>query len=225
MVRRWSYLNQVNDFFLTSNFKILNFVHHEETFRATTYYRKKISYISRLSRRSWSRRKHLHSWLIYQNIFTDWAKDYSFFRQYNRFIINYHVFKNSYLVHNLLVYQATSITEFPGSEKFLTSHLVHRTVQYFSRLNPTFYARFKTFPNVSWMFVTSHDNWETITQASTLTSQPMFLAYQNSFYTTELDIKQVFLLQSIIDSFFNIVFCKILELYKILMLTTLFQVL
>ncbi len=225
MVRRWSYLNQVNDFFLTSNFKVLDFVHHEETFRATTYYRKKISYISRLSRRSWSRRKHLHNWLIYQNILTDWSKDYSFFRQYNRFVVNYHVFKNSYLIHNLLVYQAVNITEFQGSENFVSSHLVHRTIRYFSRLNPTFYNRFKLFPNVSWMFVSSPDTFEAITKVSSLTTQPMFLPYQNSFFTTELDKNQTFWIQVLINSFFNLVFHKIIELYKILMLTTLFQVL
>lgn len=217
MVRRWSYLNRINRSFYDEHTD-LDFVHHEGTFRATTYYRRKFGSITKLSRRSWSRRKHLHNWLVYQNVFTDWARDYLFFRKYNRFIIALHVFKNSYLIYNLLVFKKSTTVDFLGSESMIVSNVIKKVIRYCHRLNPTFSSFFKQYRHVSWLYLTSPYQFEELRKSSILSEEPLYLPYQSLFYSSEINLKRVFWLQIIIDSILNLTLSKVQELYKVAIL-------
>jgi hypothetical protein len=223
MVRRWSYLNLINSTF-SSEHKGLAFAHHFATFKATTYYRKSIHRITKLSRRAWSRRKHLHNWLVYQNLLANWSQDYLFFRKYSRFVMTLHLFKNSYLTYNLLVFKRSTATSFLGSEEVVVSSIIRRVIQYSARLNPVSYSFFKNYRNVSWLYVTTPSNLEEVQKISDLTADTTYLTHQASYYTSESSTNDSIWLQLLINSLFINSFSQIIELYKVLVLLTLVNI-
>lgn len=223
MVRRWSYLNLINNTF-SSEHKGLAFAHHFATFKATTYYRKSIHRITKLSRRAWSRRKHLHNWLVYQNLLANWSQDYLFFRKYSRFVMTLHLFKNSYLTYNLLVFKRSTATSFLGSENVVVSSIIKRVIRYSSRLSPTTYSFFKNYKNVSWLYVTTPSNLEEVQKVSDLTVDTTYLAYQSNYYTSGPSLGDSVWLQLLINSLFLNSFTQIVEMYKVMILLTLVNV-
>lgn len=220
MVRRWSYLNLINTTF-SSEHKALAFAHHYVTFKATTYYRKSIHRITKLSRRSWSRRKHIHNWLLYQNLLANWAQDYLFFRKYNRWALTLNLFRNSYLTHNLLILKKASTTDFAGSEEVVVSNFVRRIIRYSSKLNPQTYHFFHRYVGVEWMYVTTPLNIEKVQESSEMTDSITHLSYQSQYYAEEMDLSLSHWLQFLINLLFTHHFLKTIELYKVFTLLTL----
>lgn len=220
MVRRWSYLNLINNTF-SSEHKGLAFAHHFATFKATTYYRKSIHRITKLSRRAWSRRKHLHNWLVYQNLLANWSQDYLFFRKYSRFVMTLHLFKNSYLTYNLLVFKRSTATSFLGSENVVVSSIIRRVIRYSSRLNHTLYSFFKNYRGVSWLYVTTPLSLDEVQKASDLTVDTTYLSYQASYFTSETSPRDFIWLQLLVNSLFVNSFSQLIELYKVVILMTL----
>jgi hypothetical protein len=220
MVRRWSYLNLINNTF-SAEHKGLAFAHHFATFKATTYYRKSIYRITKLSRRAWSRRKHLHNWLVYQNLLANWSQDYLFFRKYSRFVISLHLFKNSYLTYNLLIFKRSTSTNFLGSESVVVSSIIKRVIRYSSRLNPVTYSFFRSYKNVPWLYVTTPANLEEVQKASDLTLDTIYLNYQSAYYISEASPNDSVWLQLLIKCLFLNSLNQAVELYKVLLLLTL----
>jgi hypothetical protein len=223
VVRRWSYLNLINNTF-SSEHKGLAFAHHFATFKATTYYRKSIHRITKLSRKALSRRKHLHNWLIYQNLLANWSQDYLFFRKYSRFIITLHLFRNSYLTHNLLVFKCSTATSFLGSENVVVSGVIRRVIRYSCRLNPTSYSFFQTFRGSSWLYVTTPVDLDEVQKVSDLSVDTAYLSYRPSYYASEASPLDLAWFQLLINSLFVNSFNQTIELYKVLVLITLVNV-
>ena len=224
MVRRWSYLNLINTTF-SSEHKALAFAHHYVTFKATTYYRKSIHRITKLSRRSWSRRKHIHNWLLYQNLVANWAQDYLFFRKYNRWALTLNLFRNSYLTHNLLILKSASISDFDGSEGVIVSKFVRRIIRYNSKLNAQMYCFFHKYVGMEWMYVTTPLSIVKVQESSELVDSITHLTYQSQYYAEEMDLSLTHWLQFLINLMFTHYLMKTVELYKIftfLTLTTLY---
>lgn len=223
MVRRWSYLNLINTTF-SSEHNVLAFVHHYATFKATTYYRKSIYRTTRLSRRAWSRRKHLHNWLLYQNLLANWSQDYLFFRKYSRSVLALNVFKNSYLTYNLLMFRKLAVTDFLGSENVMISSIIRRIIRYCSRLNSSTYAFFNSYRGVAWMYVTTNLQLDQTRESSLLVSETTHLAYRPACYIAEGGTELTPLLawfQTLLTIMFNHALLKSVELYKLITLLTL----
>ena len=226
MVRRWSYLNLINTTF-SSEHNVLAFVHHYATFKATTYYRKSIYRTTRLSRRAWSRRKHLHNWLIYQNLLANYSQDYLFFRKYSRSTLALNVFKNSYLTYNLLMFRKLAVTDFLGSESVMISSIIRRVIRYCSRLNPSTSAFFNSYRGVAWMYVTTNLPLDQTLEASDLTSETVHLAYRPSCYISDDAANETKMaptliwFQALLALMFSHAFAKAIELYKLSILLTL----
>ena len=220
MVRRWSYLNLINTTF-SSEHKALAFAHHYVTFKATTYYRKSIHRITKLSRRSWSRRKHIHNWLLYQNLVANWAQDYLFFRKYNRWALTLNLFRNSYLTHNLLILKSASIFDFDGSEEVVVSKFVRRIIRYSSKLNAQMYCFFHKYVGMEWMYVTTPLSIVKVQESSELVDSITHLTYQSQYYAEEMDVSLTHWLQFLINLMFTHYLMKTVELYKMFTLLTL----
>lgn len=220
MVRRWSYLNLINTTF-SSEHKALAFAHHYVTFKATTYYRKSIHRITKLSRRSWSRRKHIHNWLLYQNLVANWAQDYLFFRKYNRWALTLNLFRNSYLTHNLLIIKSASTPDFDGSEEVVVSNLVRRIIRYSSKLNAQMYRFFHKYVGIEWMYVTTPLNIVKGPESSELADSITHLVYQSQYYSEGMDLSLTHWLQFLINLLFTHHLMKTIELYKVFTLLTL----
>ena len=220
MVRRWSYLNLINTTF-ASEHKVLAFVHHYATFKATTYYRKSIHRATKLARRAWSRRKHLHNWLLYQNLLANWSQDYLFFRKYSRSILALNIFKNSYLTYNLLMFRKATTVDFLGAENVLVSSIIRRVIRYSTRLNAQNSAFFNKYRGVAWMYVTTNLHLDQTLEASELSSGATHLAYRPSCYVSTPDPLSLVWLQTLLNAAFLLVFSKLVELYKVMVFLTL----
>lgn len=156
MVRRWSYLNQINfkkDLLpnTVGSGDLTIQALHQVTFKATTYYRKPLynPLITKITRKSFFRRKHLNSWVIYQNILTLWAKEYLFFRKYARVVLAFFFFKNNILTYNLLVHSNTSIDKIKGLEGLHITHLVRSIGLFCQFRGKSLFPFFTVFKNFS----------------------------------------------------------------------------
>ena len=143
MVRRWSYLNQLNlqsvliNSKYTHSLKVGSF---QETFLTTTYY-KNVIYtpnVTKLTRKAFFRRRHLNTWLTYQVILTMWAKEYLFFRKYMRFLNSLYFYKNNYLTYNLFVFQNTPVSDIRSLENTSLTSLVSPIWKYLNKTTKNF---------------------------------------------------------------------------------------
>lgn len=222
MVRRWSYLNQINK----TRYKwredfTLKTAHQIVSFRATTYYRKPFIVITKFKRRNWSRRKHLTNWLVYQNIMVDWSADYLFMRRYNRFVIALRIFKYSYLIFNLLVFQSATVSDFPGSEVVAVSNTIKRVRLYSRRLNSTSWNNFQHYQHVSWLYATSPYSREQLQESSELSDDMAYYAYGPELYSVQTEQHEAIWLKLISDSLFTLSIKQYVEIYKVIILLTL----
>lgn len=233
MVRRWSYLNYVNLHY--EAYKPLDYASQVVAFKTTTSYRRRLfsPEISRPSRRFYAKLKRLSTAIHYNNILSNWSEDYLFFKKYNRFIMTYKIFKHSYAVNNLLLFKKSPIYTFPGSENIIASYLVYSVSKYFRKSNPVFYSPFIKYKGGQLLYITT-DNpiLEAVVldanapkSEELLAEKPMYLIHQSSWYLTEADLTETFFLQKIINSYYEFTFYKIIELYKIIVLLVLHNIL
>lgn len=216
MIRRWSYLNSLNYIF-SSKYKTLNFVYYEQSFKTNIFFKKNINAISTLSRKSWSRRKHLHNWMVYQNIFSDWSSDYLFFKQFNNFIFNYQLFKNSFVCYNTLILKKLTPLTSVGMEKFTYSALTKKIISYNRNfpMSTNFYRFLGNYRGVSWLYVTTCSNVDDFKTLNSNQIHPIFLNAQGNFSFVDKTNTSFHWIISIWNSLFTLSLYNILELYRL----------
>jgi len=216
MVRRWSYLNNINDIFF-NQYNKLTFTHYQQNFKNTTVFRKEISQLSSLSRKSWARRKHLTNWIIYQNVLTDWSNEYLFFKQYNRSTLSFQLFSNSFLTQNQLLIKKLTASTSLGTEKVILGTITSKITQYTLKSN-SFVSHFlRNYKNINWMYVTYPRNAFMSPDLLAL-FQPIFYISQSTFYQSNNVAPYTTYLQTIFNLLFQIIVLKIVELYKVVVL-------
>lgn len=223
MVRRWSYVNQLNSVSF-SNYSSLDFAHYDATFRANIHFKRDIHSISKLSRKSWSRRRHLNNWLIYQNLLSNWSNEYLFFKQYSKFTFNYQLFKNSFFSHNLMILRKSSNSQLKGMESFISSPFISRISNYFNRLNFSTYLFFKRLKNNSWVFLTTPGTTSTPKLLESFNLNPFYTTHQLNLYPIDSKLLDLDCANQIVSLLFNVSLLKSVELYKTLTLLTLINV-
>lgn len=220
MIRRWLYLNEVNNVYKV--YQPLDIVVHMKSLKVTTYWRKDLYHTpTKLRRKQTSRRKHLHNWLIYNNILTDWSKEYLFFKKHIRWLLTLQCFKNSFLIYNLLLFKNSIPRDFIGYEASLILNIVKKVNQYNPNrflINTPF---FKNFNCTYLCYITTNLNFDEIQKTSELTLLTPFLPYQTSLYIDEYTSNNLEWLNLVILSLYKLSFNKLIELYKIAILLTL----
>jgi hypothetical protein len=214
MIRRWSYLNNINHIFF-EQYRLLNFVHYEQSFKMNIVFRKEINYISTISRKSWSRRKHLTNWLIYQNVLTDWSKDYLFFKKYNRFILIFQLFKNNFFSYNNFLIKKLNVSSTSGSETIVFSSLTSKIIRYCSKNFNQFYMFLHKYKNINWLYVTTPQYIDNNPSLIANLANPIFASSQTLFnlYTKSNELSIWFWV--IYKNLFTNVCVQLLTLYKI----------
>jgi len=229
MVRRWSYLNTLNTrqfFFTTSQPKFLTMGHQKVTFKATTYYRKRLysPLISKLTRRAFFRRKHLNNWLVYQNILSYWASEYLFFRRYSRSLLALAFYKNTYLMYNVLVFGKLMAPDLVGFESLVVTNLLQAVTHYCNfgarRLLP-FLAQFR---DVSWFYASAATSWEQVVKASTLKEESAYLVSDRSLTPSNGSRNLMAVLPSLFETFEKVILQKLVSVYQLCVLLTLVNV-
>ena len=147
MVRRWSYINSVN------NLSTLVLAKHLAPRRAASemnvnsvmYLRKHYSSLTLLRRRRWARRKHLFNFIPMVNIMAAWAQNYRFKRNYAKFVMSQNFFKHSFLAFNYVSTMNSIASLHKGMGDIVVSPVVNRL---FRGLAPFLDLRSRFFLNL-----------------------------------------------------------------------------
>jgi hypothetical protein len=169
---RWSYLNQLNNnsatyngprVFGTSLNASLPFlkVCHQTTFLATTYHRRRLYdlMMTKLTRKSFFRRKHFHNWLIYQNILSSWSREYLFFRRYARSLLALYFYRKSYLFYNLLIYKGTTIDQLRDRKNVYATNLIRGVSAYCNQTNVIIFPFIYKITSSQWFYTSLYSRW------------------------------------------------------------------
>lgn len=161
MVRRWSYINSVNSL-APRDFRYMRKAAFDTTVNATMYLRKTYSIPTRLTRKRWARRKHIHNWLYSANVLKDWAQCYRFHKNHNKSVLNQFFTPNAFIAFNLVSLTNSLPCLHKGSENVVTASFTRRILKYFSNyssLNPRLRALAQLkYLNVSFMsIILTHD--------------------------------------------------------------------
>ena len=152
MVRRWSYLNSVNSFY--SN----DLVTAEKSFfdvntNSTMYLRKLYTLSTRLTRKQWSRRKHIFNLLPISNILKDWSRSYRFYRNCNKLVLMQFFTKNTFLAFNLTGLRNVFPGLHKGSGHFLTGSFSKKMGVYYSRFPQNRFISVQSLRNTNTLYV------------------------------------------------------------------------
>lgn len=218
MVRRWSYIKDQNSN-KNLSFSKLEFVHGEISFLSNVYFRKTVSYNSKLTRKSWAKRKHLSNWMPLQAVLSDWSNDYLFFKKYNKMVLTLNLFKNSFIAFNFLLLKKTSNLIKQNSEGFFYTFPSKRVLMYFARSYSSSYQFLLNVRHTPLMYVSSPNNFQDVRKTLPLLSgSACGWNGQTLFNHNEpLKSQSIELLFAVIT---NIAFIKNVELYKVFNLLT-----
>ena len=152
MVRRWSYLNSVNSFYGK------DLVTAEKSFfdvntNTTMYLRKLYTLSTRLTRKQWSRRKHIFNLLPISNVLKDWSRSYRFYRNCNKLVLMQFFTKNTFLAFNLTGLRNVFPGLHKGSGHFLTGSFSKKMGVYYSRFPQNRFTSLQSLRNSNTLYV------------------------------------------------------------------------
>jgi len=183
MIRRWSYINQLNLSTSHQTFKIHAYS-TDSIVNSIMYLRKDYPQSTQAFRKRWARRKHTNNYLFLSNILISWAKEYRFYKNYNRSVHNQFFFLTTYLAFNL------SFLERPSSELTKTVNPVLgsswplKTSNYFKhRFSTLRFFNVNSYKNISWLYVSSLKPLSSGTEISKNISFLPFMKTHLSFNT------------------------------------------
>lgn len=132
MVRRWSHINQLKSLPSLADKKI-RIGSSDSIVNSLMYLRKDFAVATTARRKGWARRVHLNNLLSISNILIVWAREYRFYRNYNR-SAHYQFFsKYTYLSFNLMFSKSLTSRYSRANVGSLGSGVSKRLVKYFSR--------------------------------------------------------------------------------------------
>ncbi len=186
MIRRWSCIIDI-----TLNFNILSQfkkTHKIALFKSSVNFKRFAFKVTKFKRRALMRLKHRSSFLIYNNIFKYWVKDFMF----NKLYLKYQFF-NRIFVNNFFFYNFNFIFTTLNNKKFF----------YFShnksiiKNSPLTAAWFVLKPNLSTSVI------------------PFYLNFQNLYFSYENMSSIDFNVTEVFDIPFNLMLKKIVEIRRI----------
>ena len=228
MVRRWSYINSINCTPMITTRHIQK-ASVDVNLNTLMYLKKKYSLATRLTRKQWTRRKHLYAWLSYSNILKDWARSYRFHRTGAK-LTYYHFFtKNSFIAFNLVAARNSIPSLYNGSENFITGNSIKRFLRLFNVFATPRLKFFTSFKHTQVLMISLNSNWSPQLVQSFLEEQtsivPLYVDTLTSllpwrhFNVPTKEIQENFI--QLMDSVFLVTLLHLLTLYKILILLNL----
>lgn len=189
MVRRWSCVINVSKSF--SNFDKFTKIHKISLFKTSVNFKRFTFKFTKFKRHSLIRFKHKSLFLLYNNIFKYWVKDFMFNKLYLKYQFFNQIFINNFFFYNFNFIKSKS-TLFFYNFNFIFTTLSNKKFFYF--YNKT--SLIKNSPlTVAWFF----DN--PIIDTSVV---PVFTNFQNSYFLSTNIINMDFNLNNIFNLFFDI---------------------
>lgn len=237
--QRWSYLNQLNSSVSYYSTRTLDVgpnksqsflkVCHQTAFIATTYHRRRLYdlMMTKLTRKSFFRRKHFHNWLIYQNILSSWSREYLFFRRYARSVLALYFYRKSYLFYNLLIYRGTTIDQLRGRKNVYATNLIRGVSSYCNQSGVIVFPFIYKIVSSQWFYTSLYSRWSPLPltwlelRRWKAGNNPAYLLTDRSLSTTYLHKKRN---TTVLDLFSLIRYSNIsylVEFYKLILLLVL----
>lgn len=132
MVRRWSHINQLKSLPSLADKKI-RIGSSDSIINSLMYLRKDFAAVTTARRKGWARRVHINDLLSTSNVLIVWAREYRFYRNYNRSIFYQFFSKYTYLSFNLMFSKSLTSRYSRANVGSLGSGVSKRLVNYFSR--------------------------------------------------------------------------------------------
>jgi hypothetical protein len=223
MVRRWSYINEINRTVFIENSAIPR-ARHEMTVRVNLYYKKKFSSISLLRRRSWIKRRHINTFAIYRNILADWSGDYIFYRKYAKFRFFYQLFRDSFWAQNFISIRNLIPSHYRDFEKVYTTTFIKTVFNYCTVRGSNRFKYLGNFSHTLWLHVTSPKLADIFKAQTTNTYTLTYRVANNQLVHPKLKPKSPFLYQQLVNTLHVLYTAKLIELYKVATLLALVNI-
>jgi hypothetical protein len=207
MIRRWSYIIDLNNCNFSSNLHIEK-RYNVNIFKTSVSYKKFVSKITRFRRKSLRRFKHQSNWLMYTNVIRYWIKDFMFNKQYLRFQFFNKIFINNFFFFNFNFYKIKN-------ENFFLNFNF-----YFAIWTKKSYFYFKSFYN-SYRYFKNNNitvGWTLNEPTQDKSIIPTLSEWDNSFFFMKTNKNYEYDITQIFDFFFFFYLQKIIEIRKILTL-------
>ena len=231
MVRRWSYINSLNCNQLLISRNIPK-VSVDANLNTLMYLKKRYALATKLTRRQWARRKHLHNWIAPLNVLKDWAKSYRFYRNVSKLVYFQFFTKNSFIAFNLVSARNSIPALYKGSESILTGSYSKRVLRLLT-VYPN--SRCKFFTNFGYtrvLAISLHSSMTSTQIVDFFDSQssvvPLYydtltsLTSWDTVTTSAASIINLFKRLSL--THFNLFLAQLIALYKSLLLLTINRV-
>jgi len=219
MVRRWSYINEINRTVFTENNAIPR-GRHETTVRVNLYYKKKFSTVTLVRRRSWVKRRHVNTFAIYRNVLADWSSDYIFYRKYSKFRFFYQLFKDSFWAQNFIAIRNLVPGHYANFEKVYSTTFIRTVFNYCSLRGSNRFNYLGNFSHTLWLHVTSPKLSNIFTAQTNNTYSLMYRDANNQLVHPKTKLFSASLYNTLINLLHSLYLTKLVELYKVLTLLT-----
>lgn len=220
MVRRWSYINEINRTVFVENSAVPR-ARHEMTVRVNLYYKKSFSAITLVRRRSWVKRRHVSTFAIYRNVLADWSGDYIFYRKYSKFRFFYQLFREAFWAQNFISIRNLVPGHYKNFEKVYTTTFIKTVFNYCTLRGSNRFKYLGNFSHTLWLHVTSPKLAAVFNAQTNDTYALMYRDSNAQLAHPKLKLKSNFIYQQLISTIHSLYMVKLLELYKIMTLLTL----
>ena len=227
MVRRWSYINSLNCTPLLASRSIPK-ASVDANLNTLMYLKKRYALATKLTRRQWARRKHLHNWIAPLNVLKDWAKSYRFYRNVSKLIYFQFFTKNSFIAFNLVSARHSIPALYKGSELILTGSYSKRVLRLFNIYPNSRCIFFSSFSYTRILTISLHSSMSSNQISDFFSSQssvvPLYydtltsLTPWDTVTTSATSLRNLFSLLTL--THFNFFLSQVLTLYKSLILLT-----
>lgn len=174
MVRRWSYINQLNFSTNSQVFKVHTYS-TDSIVNSIMYLRKDYPHSTQASRKRWARRKHTNNYLFLSNILINWANEYRFYKNYSRSRYFQFFFVTTYLALNLSFSERSSAEWLKTTSLVVGSSWPLKIPNYFKyRFHTLQFFNTSLYKNISWLYLSSP---KSLTSSSEISKNISFLPF------------------------------------------------
>lgn len=231
MVRRWSYINFINCGPLVASPSMPKAT-VDVNMNTLMYLKKRYTPATKLTRKQWARRKHVHNWLAPMNVLKNWAKVYRFHRNHSKVVYYQFFTTNSFVAFNLVSAQSSIPSLYKGSEDLITGMYTKRLLRLFQqysnpRISFLYSTKYARVALISCYFNSNADNSATTFEINRsivpLFTDHITYAAHWSFSSSPLPETISTVLQ-LFNDIFRLFLSNVLGLYRVCLLTSLLQI-
>ena len=182
------------------------------------YLRRDYPVASRNFRKGWARRKHTNQLLFMSNILISWAKEYRFFRNYNRMLHHQFFFKNTYLSVNVVIQRTPHSDRTRHDTSVIGSAITRKSMKYFSNMFlKTRFTPFESFSDIAWTYASYPVQYDTSINAHAVAPfTPLFYVPKTSLVVLKEDINWALEWENLNSVLWHDTLSKITTLYSLL---------